>query len=229
MGGTYWGFELHFSRSKKETLEREFIKALTPFAEIRSPTTDKPYYDIWLKVPGGGALYSLNTTATRVTLITDMSIKGPEIILLDDVMLAVAQQLNPLRAISIMETLGTINELTAIYYSDPYYFLLEPPSTDPSDIRTGLKRLLQGFKEKKKLAEIKKILPLEELVEVLQKHCEKVVFGQNGGVGILKGSSAKANATYVFPHYFLRQLVRQRGVALKEGFAEKYAMKLGIK
>lgn len=231
--GAYWGFELHFAKvHDKGILKKRFLEAISPYVLYdKSEKSPSGVLGIWLKRPDseyGGANYSLNVDDSRIVLITDMTIDATEMGLLDEVMLKVSQQLNPVVAVSCLEgALGTINELSAMYYSDPYYFALEPPGNYRPVIRQTLEQFLRDNKIKKKLAEIKKVLPLKELVEILRRYSEKVVLGQNGGIGILKGAAANGpNATYVFPHYFLRQVIRSRGIQLEGGFAEKYAKML---
>ena len=119
--------------------------------------------------------------------------------------------------------MGTINEL-GMYYRNPYFYFLEPPVDF-----IKLHAFFENSAVLQKLSELRKAISPDELIETLKQHCEQVVRGQNG-IGISKDSHGKGyGESYVFPHYFLRKLARSRGVQLEEGYAEKYAEKLGIR
>lgn len=237
--GASWGFELYFeSGISKLSLKKRFLKAIAPHKlhgeSLKSP---EGFEGIWLKRPDseyGGANYGLSVTTSALTLSsltlsTDMTIDAVEMDILDKVLLHVAQKLDPLFSFSSLETRYTANESGAMYYRNPYFFAMEPPGADSHQY---IAEFLEDRNILQKVAEIQRVLPLEELIELLKKYCKVVVHGKNG-VGILKrdyeGKDFAAYATYVYPHYFLRQLVRSRGVQLDEGLAEKYAKEFGIK
>lgn len=231
MGAVYWGFTLYFGRSEDAMRFKEkFAKAIGPFTPDSKPLKKtRGSYSVHLKVPGseqGGVAYHITTgpSDSELNLITDMSDGVTEVDLLDDVMLAIAQKLGPTCALSIIETHDTANEHAAIFYRNPYFFLMEPPGTSSSE---SIENFLEDEMTLQKISEFKRILPLEELIAILRQHCKQVFVGERG-VGILKGNYSSEEAC-VYPHYFLRQLVRSRGVSLDEGFAEKYAREFGIK
>lgn len=112
------------------------------------------------------------------------------------------------------------------HYRNPYFFCLEPKKErhgyDPAVDFIADKALLN------RISEIQKVMSIDELVNLLRKHCVKVAVGPSGGVTVWKAENG-GTASAVGLRYFLAQEVRRRGVQLAEGSAEKYAKELGIK
>lgn len=151
--------------------------------------------------------------------------------LFHDIFLTACRELHPL--------LGTA-ELTeyrdtrpcmdnAEYYKDPYMFCVEPPMFGPTGFgqsnHDAVIAFLNDGKTLSKLDEIRRVMSKSQLVEIIRQHVEKIVEGEDGGIGVLKGVGVQA----CYPRYFIRQELQRRGVQLPEGLAEKYAAEFGIK
>ncbi len=99
------------------------------------------------------------------------------------------------------------------YYSEPYFFCLEPV------VERGDKGDDVGFlfdeKTHQKIEEIKKVMPRDELLALLEKHSKKLVLGKCGA-GIIKEVGYDA----YYPRYFVRKAVREKNINLPEGFTE---------
>lgn len=118
------------------------------------------------------------------------------------------------------------------HYRDPYFFCLDPRQSLENQRQNTVRHIADEFIYDKdalnKIAEIRKVLSLDELVNLLRKNCKKVAIGPKGGVTVWKGEEGDT-ASAVSLRYFLAQEVRRRGVHLEEGSAEQYAKELGIK
>ena len=100
------------------------------------------------------------------------------------------------------------------YYSEPYFFCLEPRITDPST-DSQVARFIFDKQNLDKIEEIKKELPKDELLAILKKHSEKLILGQ-AGVGIIKELGHDSSYT----RYFVRKAVREKNIYLQESFTE---------
>lgn len=99
------------------------------------------------------------------------------------------------------------------YYAEPYFFCLEPTKED-EDRRHENGFLFDG-KNRQKIEEIKKVMPREELLKLLEKHSKKLILGKCGA-GIIKEVGYDA----FYPRYFVRKAVRGKNINLPEGFTE---------
>lgn len=227
MGAVYWGFKLYFDESiGSREIEKEFVELLAKHTHDGKPPekVEGKFYEIWLKLPSGtnSANYSLRVAPFELSLWTDMTISGEEVTLLDNIMFAIAKEMEPICACSNIEAHDTVNE-GSIYYSDPYFLVLEPPAPGS---HVSIEEFLIDERALQKISEIKKVLPNKELLQIIKKYSKEIIIGKHG-IGIVKLDCSYQEA-YVYPHYFLRKLVRSRGVELEEGYAEKYAKELGI-
>lgn len=126
---------------------------------------------------------------------------------------------------------GEITKCWFEYHSDPYMFCLEP------EIEFDARHNFTGsYKNEKtlnaKLAEIKKALPREKLIELLKKHSDKIFINMDGGVGVFRNLSGRASpgsyGSEVYPRFFIRKAVRAAGVSLDDGAPEKSAKEVGL-
>ncbi|MFH1664122.1 MAG: hypothetical protein ABH986_04930 [archaeon] len=110
------------------------------------------------------------------------------------------------------------------YHSDPYYFCLE--AVDYTDEKYKAEENLFLKEKNKKIEEIKKVLPKEELFELIKKYSDKTIEQNNNLIVIRDGSKYPYKiANDVYPRYFIRKELRKRGIKLKEGEAEKWFKK----
>ncbi|MBI2581452.1 hypothetical protein HYV85_06660 [Candidatus Woesearchaeota archaeon] len=150
-----------------------------------------------------------------------------EIDLIHEIFLAACTELKPVYG----SAHATMSELhrplidQAEYYQNPYLFCVEPPLFFSDFSPEAFHNFLHDGGLAAKLAEIEKVMPRDELVELIRKHVEKIVTADDGGVGILKNKVPQPS----YPRYFIRQELRRRGVQLPDGLAESYAMKFEIK
>ncbi|MBI2142204.1 hypothetical protein HYU15_01790 [Candidatus Woesearchaeota archaeon] len=101
------------------------------------------------------------------------------------------------------------------HHRNPYFFCLEPLD-DPS-YTAGF---LYDEAMLKKVSEIAKVWPRDELIELLRTCCGRVGVGPYGGVTVVKGDDSDLieRVRFIMPRE-----VRKRGVDLAEGIIEKYA------
>jgi hypothetical protein len=120
---------------------------------------------------------------------------------------------------------GLINSYIE-YYADPYYFCLEPEESIKEENKTIWYPFLKEENRKideKKLNEIKKVLPKNRLLEIIEKHSDKTVrVRENIIVFRKKIEDLPIGWRYVYPRYFVREEVRKLGVELPVGLAEIY-------
>ncbi|MBI2142203.1 hypothetical protein HYU15_01785 [Candidatus Woesearchaeota archaeon] len=108
------------------------------------------------------------------------------------------------------------------HHRNPYFFCLEPLDDHP-DYTAGFfcdEVLLR------KVSEIAKVLPKDELIELLRTCCERVGVGHYGGVTVMKGVD---DFLIERVRFIMPREVRKRGVDLEEGRIEKYAKEAEMK
>lgn len=167
--------------------------------------------------------------------------------ILMDLFFDLASKLDPLYATDvyvgdISDRLSRIAllEIEYEYYREPYFFCLEPARGEPYH-----HDFLKDRESLKKIEEIKKVLPRSGLVDILKQHATRVVIGKEGvgvkkpegrhgikaeDVGLREGLDTIIFADpIIYPRYFVRKVVRAKGVDLPQGITERCAKKLGIK
>jgi len=110
------------------------------------------------------------------------------------------------------------------YHSDHYYFCLE--AIDYTNEKYKAEEDLFLKEKNKKLEEIKKVLPKEELFELIKKYSDKTIEQNKNIIVIRDGSKYPYKiANNVYPRYFIRKELRKKGIKLKEGEAENWFKK----
>ncbi|MDO8740280.1 MAG: hypothetical protein Q7J54_01755 [Candidatus Woesearchaeota archaeon] len=98
------------------------------------------------------------------------------------------------------------------YHLNPYYFCFDIPSPN---------MFLNILGEK--IPEIRKVLPKAELIKLIKRWSDKTIISKAGGVAVVREKSG-----YAYPRYFIRKRLRELGIDLGEGEAEKNAKELGL-
>ena len=115
------------------------------------------------------------------------------------------------------------------HYRNPYLLCLEPlPDKNGYDATSLYKDFINNPTTLAKISEIKRVLPLKELIKLLNKHCNKASIGKNDGITVLK-KVEDGNRDFVSLRFYLAKEIRKRGVALEEGTAEEWAKKIVIR
>ncbi len=99
------------------------------------------------------------------------------------------------------------------YYSNPYFFCVEPLL----DFKKEKLGFLYDVGTLKKFDEFKKVLSTNELRALLKKHSLKLIQGKEG-LGVIKEQDEVLSL--IKPRYFVRQYLREKNVNIDDGLAE---------
>lgn len=115
------------------------------------------------------------------------------------------------------------------HYRNPYLLCLEPLKDKEGYDATSLyKVFINNPATLKKIDEIKRVLPLKELIKLLNRYCNKVSIGKKGSATVLK-KVFPGDRNFVSLRFYLAKEIRKRGVTIEEGTAEERAKEIGIR
>jgi len=106
----------------------------------------------------------------------------------------------------------------AEYYQNPYLFCIEPPLFEFNFDDSEFFNFMHDKEIIAKLNEIEQVMSRNELIGIIKQYVEKVIESDDGGIGVLKKGVQACN-----PRFYIRRELRQKGIKLSDGLAEKYA------
>ena len=204
------------SQENLDEKEKEFLKALEPNIRTKGQSgiaidLAHAYFTIYKKKEKGYGKLSLSSATSLSEL------HGKKLNKFLEIVGNAASKVDP--RLAYWNTTGAMYHEILLdsefeYYSEPYFFCLEPRITDPSS-ESQVTRFIFDKQNLDKIEELKKELPKDELLAILKKHSGKLILG-HAGVGIIKEPGHDSSYT----RYFVRNAVREKNIYLQESFTE---------
>lgn len=244
--GSDWGFQLIFKSEEASKVPDLFLELILPYLDNNPLVPDEEkqprkvkndgyygYYPLWVKLTNedsdyrtvgfGLTPFKLNNEYVSFHFTTDISramSTGFEMV--TDIFLAIAPKLDPVAGFWHSDFLATSAESPCEYYRNPYLFCIVP-RVDLGNLNTrqaiDYYPYLKDKTLESKLAGLRTALSKDELIRILEQHCDKVVVGVEG-VGVYKGKLRNEQEFILTPRQFIRQELRRRGVKLEESLVE---------
>ena len=199
------------SQENLDEKEKEFLKALEPNIRTKGQSgiaidLAHAYFTIYKKKEKGYGKLSLSSATSLSEL------HGKKLNKFLEIVGNAASKVDP--RLAYWNTTGAMYHEILLdsefeYYSEPYFFCLEPRITDPSS-ESQVTRFIFDKQNLDKIEELKKELPKDELLAILKKHSGKLILG-HAGVGIIKEPGHDSSYT----RYFVRNAVREKNIYLQ--------------